>query len=505
MRRVVLLGMLATCGVPLVLVALARADPPAGGESTAKTAPAPLKNKDGAGVPGVTMTCVNTLGAKGEITITCELKNTTKVKKTFVMCMMLDLKKDKQGTKVSGLAAKDKKNYVLVPKTKRSGGKDVPVMPPELECKPDPGAGTGSSTSYHLGCKLIVLDREKTEKVEWKGKGAYIAPDKTNVQASDFWINYADTVDLSAAKLAGAKLDEKSCEAIIGQGQFLEPKKVKPVDGVTAWWIAKEAPFTDPTAAYQATTFAQPAEHVYALFDDWPCAPPNLPEERPPLDPCPAPPRVRPPTDVDLNLYWFDSAAEPAHETYPAVLRTRIRHAAAGVRLVTDPPAGKRFVIRGSRRRYGSIRACAAANRRACVAPSVPEGTRLSYQVDVVSSRARRSLFTQFGDFVQDTQPPVVRAVRLAATPNGVSANVAAFDATTSPIAATLWTSNDGGASWQATGLQSAGSLLAPGHTRSFAAQVAMQGALRCYVVVQDELYNTAWFGPQTVEATSPA
>jgi hypothetical protein len=88
----------------------------------------------------------------------------------------------------------------------------------------------------------------------------------------------------------------------------------------------------------------------------------------------------------------------------------------------------------------------------------------------------------------------MARAAPLSAARRVLSANVVASDATPSPIAATLLYSHDAGTSWQA-------SLLAPGHSRSSAAQVATSGAraVRCHVVVQDELYG---IGPLTVEAT---
>jgi hypothetical protein len=209
---------------------------------------------------------------------------------------------------------------------------------------------------------------------------------------------------------------------------------------------------------------------------------------------------------VDLNLYWFDSVSASADESYPAVLRTTASGRAAGVRLETDPPSGRRFVIHGGRRRFGTIRACAAANKKVCVPPNVPEGATTRFEIDVLDPTTRRPLFTEFGDFVQDTQPPRVDAVTVRPTAGGgFAATVDAVDATSSPVAANLWCSLDGGASWQVVGLAPTSDILSASHSRTFTGHFGGPDAttVRYYIVVQDALYNADWYGPGTIGATT--
>jgi hypothetical protein len=461
------------------------------GESTAKTDEAPLTGNGGNGISDVRYRCAETLSAKGEISVKCDFTNKSKkTPKLFIVCMMLDLKKGKQKA-VPGIKKQDKHNYVLEPD---------PNDPKVLKCKQTDtnGSGHGHDTSYHLGCHVISLKPGETKSFTWSGSAPFVSPPKVKVQANDFWINYADTINLE--KLPNVTLDEKSCAPIIGQGQFLVPN----VKDVSVNWVAVEAAFKDPVVGYQGTSLAAPTNLVYELLSVWPCAPPDL-ESTPPEGTCPRSPRSPPSTKVDLNLYWFDSLSASPHESYPAVLR--VRGNTKRVRLVTDPPSGGMFRIPGGRSLYGSIRACSNAHRKVCIPPDVPEGTRTSFEVDVVDPNGGHTLFSEFGTFVQDTHPPHIDKIVVTPGVNGgFAVNAHAVDAATSPIAATLWYSIDNGTSWQAVGLEPTSNVLDPSHARTFTGTFAVppgQNA-KYYVVVQDELYNDDWYGPGTAARVAP-
>jgi hypothetical protein len=461
---------------------------PQTGDSTAKTPEAPLNN--GKGVPDVRYACTETLTAKSDISVECDFINKSKTKgKRFIVCMMLDLKKGKQKP-VPNIKAKDKHDYELRPDEKD---------PKKLKCVEVNGSD-GSDTSYHFGCQLITLKPGETKKVTFKGKSPYEAPPKMKVTANDFWINYADTVNLDSKQ--DTVLDEKSCEAIIGQGQFLTPK----VEGLSANWVAKEVSFKDPVLGIQRTTVSAVSNLIYERLDVVPCAPPAVPASTPPEGKCPGPSsRPPPPTKLDLNLYWFDSISSP-HESYRAVLRVRIGGYSRGIRLVTSPAAGTPFMIPGGRRLYGSIVACATTPKNVCIPPAVPEGTRTTFEVDVLDAKTHGTLFSQFGTFIQDTHPPHVDSVVLTrAAGHAFAVYVRATDATTSPLAATLWYSTNHGATWQPAGLRPTSELLNSSRSRSFTGTFAPAAGAPAtyYIVVADELDNEAWFGPGTTEPTA--
>jgi hypothetical protein len=467
------------------------------GTSTSKTDEADLVQRNGGkGVADVKYRCTETLTAKGEISVECEFKNRSKRRnKHFIVCMMLDLKKAKQKP-VPAIKPGDKHDYVLKPDANN---------PKVLKCVEVKGSH-GSSTSYHLGCKLINLKPGETLKVKWNGKAPFVAPPNTKVTANDFWINYADTINLGHEndEKPELTLDENSCGPIIGQGQFLTPE----VDGVTANWVAREVAFKDPVLGFQGTTLSAATDSIYELLSFWPCAPPDLPAANPPEGSCPPPSsRPPPPTKLDLNLYWFDSVSAPRRERYPTVLRVTETGHTRGVRVVTNPASGRTFTIRGGQRRFGSIMACATAVKHVCVAPDLPEGTRTRFEVDALSAKGKRTLFEQFGSFVQDSQPPYVdRVAATSAAGEGDLLRVHATDAITSPVAATVWYSANEGLSWRAAGLPPASDVLDSRHSRWFAGRVAVppEAGTEYYVVVADELDNEDWYGPSFVSPVSP-
>jgi hypothetical protein len=137
----------------------------------------------------------------------------------------------------------------------------------------------------------------------------------------------------------------------------------------------------------------------------------------------------------------------------------------------------------------------------------VPEGASLAFRVSVLDARTRRPLFAETGEFVQDTKPPQVDAVTVRpATDGALTVDAQAGDTTGSPIAATLWYSIDQGASWQAVGLAPTSSILTATHARSFAGQFSppAHATVRYYVVVQDDVFNDDWLGPQTTCPAQP-
>lgn len=250
-------------------------------------------------------------------------------------------------------------------------------------------------------------------------------------------------------------LNEKSCGDIIGQGQFLQPRRSM----ASAVWVAWRTPFKDPVAGYQPTLQA--------------------------------------------------SESAPANWSYPVVLQTEMSGCTSGVRLETDPPAGRRFLILGGREQIGSVSACAAAVTTTCIAPNAPEGASLAFHANVLDARTHRVLFTETGEFVQDTEPPSVEGVTVRPSAGGFTATVDALDATSSPLAAKLWCSLDGGATWQVAGLSPTSDILNASHSRSFTGNFAAPptASVRYYVVVQDALDNEDWYGPETLTAapTPPA
>lgn len=473
---------------------------PTTGSSTSKTDETDLLQKGvegAAGVSNVKYKCEETLSAKNDISVKCDFTNTSKTKsKVFIICLMLDLQKAKQNP-APAIDPKMKFNWTLEPD---------PANPKVLRCvKSASRPGLASNSSYHLGCHLVSLKPGKTKSFTWNGNAPFQPAKGAKNTANDFWINYADTINLS--EHTDFSLDEKSCDAIVGQGQFLQPKPKDPLHGATALWVAHFSAFKDPTVSYQHLAIAKPpVDNGYEPFSAMPCAPRDLPEKSPPLGTCSLPPRSPPPTSVDLNLYWFDSSASPG-ETYNAVLRLTQHSTSKQVRLVTNPPPDTRFIIHGGRRQYGSITACSTKRSSVCLPPQLPEGARTTFEVDAIDPAGKRVLFTEQGTFLQDTRSPYADKILVApAGPNSFNIAVHAVDATTSPIAATLWYSTDGGASWQPLGLDPGTDILNSDHARTFTGilQLPSQTTARYYVVLQDALDNTDWWGPGTASDIVP-
>jgi hypothetical protein len=478
------IGSLVAIAIGLVPTTLPAGPAPGSTSSGSEnTAQVDLVNKDGMGIKGVKAQCTLIVGFDGSLTVRCRFKNTSKRAKRFVVCMMLDLQEDKAVMTPRAGAER----YVI---------EQVPVSGVStLRCRKVSGP-VGPESSYHLGCKLVTVGAGKTVEQEWKGTGSYSAPPGKRVGAFDFEVSYADTVDLSAEP--GKPFDEASCNGVVGQGQFLVPAGGTRAAAV---WVLKHTPFKDPFVAYQRSAGIAPASRQYVLYADLPCSPSELPERSPPAIRCPRRAGPPPPYFADLNLFWFGSMGAAPGTRFPGTLRITTTGNRSGLRVVTRPRAGRVFVMPGGGSLYGRIGVCAARVRTRCLAPSVAEGRTLGVRV-TVRNRRGRILFEEQGDFIEDTRPPFVQRLSAARRPDGsVAFTVTARDRTTSPIAAAVFYSLDGGETWGGRRLVATTNLLARRRVRTFTGSVLVReevppDAFKYYVTVQDELDNVVWFGP---------
>lgn len=464
--------------VMILVVLVAGASPPARSASTARTTEVTLTSP--AGVKGK---CELTLADDGTLTSKCRFENTTDKAKRFVFCFMLDLRAAKRAP-VPGIGGSHYELEQVVVNGVHT-----------LRCRPTAGAA-GDSSSYHLGCKLVELGPKGTATLEMTSNGPYFPPPGVAVSAADFEVSYADTVDITDE--AGKVFDDTSCKAVVGQGQFLVP--VAPASAV---WVFRHIPFKDPFVARQTRHGAEPVFLQYALLDDFPCSPADLPEDVPPQPLCPETVGDPPPSIVDLNLFWFESMNAAAGAEFPAVLSVSTRGKRSGLRVVTDPPEGAPFVIPGGRSDFGSVVVCRARPASECLAARVREGRRLGVTVRVTDPEGDL-LFKQVGLFLQDSSPPVVISRSISATRRGkLRVEVEAEDAVTSPLAATFVYSIDRGRNWLSSDLRPTSDLLGSRRERSFVGTVgSFPGAepgdsVRYYVTVQDEVFNVVWFGPK--------
>lgn len=359
-------------------------------------------------------------------------------------------------------------------------------------CTKQDATGGYSSSSFHFGCEEVDLQPGASVIATFASESAYRAPPGVAVKAQDFLVTYADNAILDP----GDTYDATNCRLGLDEEQagFVLFDFGSGLVGV--YWVVSQLPFVDPFISHQQDEGESGAKE-YSLFEDAPCLPDGFPAAPGQLAACPSRDGEPPPVEVDLNVFFNESYLASPEETFPAEIQLRTE-GDADVRIETDPPVGEPFEMVGGADEIGTLRVCDIATEDDCVAPDLPEGSRLTVTLDFVDPGTGELLFPEVIEFIADTEPPLVRSARAVA---GLL-EVVASDETTSPLHATAWFSADAGETWEPTSMDIDPPIDAelsgeePG-SRTFTAQIPDGTEVQYFVTIQDTVFNLTFFGPR--------
>jgi len=231
------------------------------------------------------------------------------------------------------------------------------------------------------------------------------------------------------------------------------------------------------------------------------CVPTGFAAKVPDLPVCPVRSNPPPPGTVDLNLFTWYTDIQPAGTQMPAVLDVTVTGDPTGLRIETSPQPGVEFNMLGGGDVYGKLRVCSSASLTVCLAPQVPEGQKIVVTVNITPLDDDDPPVFESGEFVQDTEPPKVLSHTAAFdASNNMIVDLLAKDDTTSPIAAELWFSTDGGVTWSHTPLAATSDILAePSESmRAFHGGAGPFGSgqsVRYFIAVEDDVSNVTYYG----------
>ncbi len=459
--------------------------------------------------------------SKHPFKVKCTFTNNGSDAKDFLLCFMIDLKEglrngmynDPSGSPVAG------RDYQTVKVNDSVKGNIVKCNDITDPLNPKQGRNGGSSSSYHFGCREVKVPKkvggtpgQNMTTFDTLGGGGYVPPpgvDPKKLKATDFEVSYADAIDIGAL---GLKFDPNgTCDKVNGQANFLQPE-AQLIGDFGAFWIFGTLPGSggdQRRVGFQSTIIDPPPRAQDAPLASMPCTPAGFPSHVSDLPECP-PAGIPQPTSVDLNLFYFATMMAPNGSLFPVYLNATTTGNVTGLRVQMNPAPRVTFNIPGGKSgdMLGNVTLCSDTSFTQCLLPSVEEGRRLDVTVDFHNATTGDVLFSESGQFIQDTRPPRIVADMTRFDPmNNLAADVTATDDTTSPIQATLWFSRDGGLSWNRTALQTATDVLQELRNRTFAGSVGPFGAgtqVLYFVSVQDVLYNVDYFGPVQITVPVP-
>ncbi len=488
-----------TPGLLILLFAISPDATPLLAQSTQKTKATPIaetprsKRKPRPAAPNVCVQHTLTVDpATGDVKLKASFSNKDGKEKKFIFCQMVGISKKEVDTQ----AACD---LFIDQATKK------------VKCRTTTRSFPSAMDAFHFGCRQVVLaPNEQNREVDY-GPGQH---DKfKGKKASDFFVTYADYVELPA----GFEFDDTDCKNCFGKDKTtgLGPHDPQQSMGAMGDWYLPQLPFDDPFIQYQPLIgSASPPE--YRSLAEPTGVPSNFPVNVAQL-PRNVPKPVPQSYSVPLNLFDVFTMATGAPPTQASLTLT-VTPALSGL-FRTEPPelddGGRRsvFTIPGGDERLGSITVLRPAE--------LPEGAAVDLDVLVHEpdspSGPGLALFSQKGRFIRDTSPPRIVDHSLRFEPGGnLRVQVTARDDTTRPLGAEFWYSTDNGASWSSRLLDPLSSLfdnaLAPprftGGERSFAGDVGRFPFLtrvQYFVTAQDEVFNMVFFGVGRVALAPPS
>lgn len=437
-------------------------------------------------IDDIDVNCCLTLNEDATMTESCSFRNNNSHEVRFAYCDMVDLinHPSDQSTVLQ---------YIL----QYNSATDT------LECVPDELVSSYAS-SYHFGCEEITISGNSQTSVDFVVNDVY-EPVDGDVMATDFQVNYADIWDLTGTSTS---FDSASCQGVTGQAGWLVPEE----DPSAAAWAVMDAPFDDPFIRYQDADTLHYEEPLYVLFSDLPCAPPNFPITTEGFPRCPRYEGTPPPTEVELNLFWWVSHMDHSGKDYPTYMKIHTEGDMSGIRVQTEPghvtrEGGKErgtFMIPGGKEVFGSLHLCSTESDTECLPPNVEEGRHVLIRAEFYDAVTDKYLFPETVRFTKDTQPPIVSSHNVFNDGEYLTLSLVVTDETTSPTFANVWYSVDGGRSWEQEELPPKQNVVNNYelNTRTFTGKIEIGDAeeVLYFVAVQDAVSNITYFGDQFIQ-----
>lgn len=429
-------------------------------------------------VENVDVRCCLTLNDDATLTEQCRFTNRSGQALRFIYCDMIDLIASKRSPN-SAPAGAPRCNLSQVGNT--------------IRCVNRTSSGARES-SYHFGCKLVDLPANGSSSITIDGRTTYVPWSTFDVRASDFVVNYSDVWNLTGSSLT---FDEASCDKVNGQAGWLVPTGAPPDVAVWAVW---QLPFDDPYVQLQSAEGEPLGEPIYVPFDAGPCIPAGLGVEASGMKRCQPRSGPVPATEVDLHLFWWRS--HMGHESTPAVIDLDTEGVGDEIRIEMEPAEGERFVMRAGEEAMGTLRLCSADVEDACIAPRLPEGTTATVRAVFRHADSGEELFHQEVQFIEDTEPPLARGLRVETTEGGLSLALTAADRTAGVAHVQAVYSTDGGRTWNRRSFETGADLMA-GEAEEAAFELDLpltaeerEGEVQWYVVIQDGVFNLTYVSP---------
>jgi len=453
---------------------------------TAATDWTTLGETDGIDLSYIEFNCSLTIDEQNNYIHECKFRSTDQTKgASFVFCNMVDMHSNSipDDPIVTGLT---KVHYDVEDHTLVNGTKII-------KCVKQPGEGSGNDSSIHYGCKLVTVPVGGETKITFPSS-KYIKPDNFTgkVSAFDFQVNYADIISLN-----GRLFDEKSCDPVLGQGNWLVPQAAD-----SAIWFITDEPFDDP---FITTQFSNHLERdiSYATFSDFPCLPYDFPLTILEYPTCPIYHGDPPPTTVDLNLFYWESELASLGTLFPTFFTIVPNGDMDGIRIETTPLHDEVFDILGHEMTFGSLTLCSDLDGMYCIPPSIEEGREVTPRIDFFNAETGNYTFAETTRFIKDTQPPEIQDITVLVNEDyTIDFHVSALDLTTSPIYSALW--YNAGNGWISITLTPEGDIKDRISERIFEGSIGPfnPGSLiEYFVTVQDVVSNVVFHEPNSVVA----
>lgn len=361
----------------------------------------------------------------------------------------------------------------------------------KVTCVAGSGSFSGFTNAYHFGCQLVEIPggAGKMANIDYGSSGAQ--PGFVGNDADDFSVTYADYILMPP----GATFDSSGCGACFGMNK--NTSLTGELSALGDWYVPI-MPFDDPYIRYQPITGAPPSPVEYRSFADNFAVPSDFPIDVPGLErnvPQPVP------ATYSIPIYLFDLYTMEARpgEVFPAQLSLETT-GAPELELETFPAPGEEFEIQGGAEEFGELRITRVG--------AVEEGAAVEFEIAVHEpdrdAGQGAAYFAQHGSFVHDTVPPLVTSHAVVPLAQSVlMVEVTASDATSGPLAASLWFSLDGGASWEVEPLASTSNVLEDDAlVRTFKGEIGVGGAaqVQYFITVQDTVFNQTFFGVGSVQ-----